>query len=121
MNPFDDSHLLSVVTRELRKHDRHVNQRKTQIVIQFTIVAVSEASDADAHELNAGDALVQAKDELGDMKSAPSRFEPILGVVNTSATVINNTKSVSDIWGPLLDKLELFTKLVDKITEVRSN
>jgi hypothetical protein len=121
MNPFDDSHLLSVVTRELCKHDRHGNQQKTQIVIQFTIVAVSETSDADADELNAGDALAQAKDELSDVKSIPSRLEPIPGVVDTSATVINDTKSVSDIWGPLLDKLKLFTELVDKIAEVRSN
>ena len=108
-----------MVTRELCKHDRYGNQRKAQTVIQFTIGADSKASDAP--ELNMGEAVAQGKDALDLMKPAPSSFEPIQGVVDTSATVINNAKSMSNTWGPLLQKLKLFTELVDKFAEVRSN
>ena len=65
-------------------------------------------------------AVVQGKDALDHMKSAPSSVvEPIQGAIDTSTTVANSVKSVSDTWGPLLQKIKLFTELVDGIAKVR--
>jgi hypothetical protein len=119
--PFDNSHILSVVTRELCQYDRHGNQRKSEIVIQFTIVAISKASTADTPELNMEEAVAQGKDALNLMKPAPSSFEPIQALLDTSTTVVDTVQSVSNIWGPFLQKLKLFTELVDAIAEVTSN
>jgi hypothetical protein len=113
--PFANKNLLLVITRELW-NDR--KQRKTQTIIEFTIVAISKPSDP--AELNMEEAVAQGKDAFNRMKPAPtSSFEPIQGAIDASVTVINDTKSLSNTWGPLLQKIELFTKLVDAIAEVR--
>ena len=104
------------ITRDLCEYDGHGNQRKTQTIIEFTIVATSKVSGA--AELDMEAAVTQGHDELDRMKPHPS-FEPIEGVVGTSATVIDHIKSLSDTWGPLLQKIRLFSELVDTIAEVR--
>ena len=111
------NHLLSVISRELHKYDSYANQRSTQVVIEFNIVAISQA--ADAARLNIGEAVAGGKEALGRMRPAPSPLEPIQGVTNASANVINNIKSVSNSWDPFLQKVKLFTELVDTIADVR--
>ena len=112
-----NKHLLSAVTRELSKFDALGNPCKTQTIIEFTITAVPKASDAGV--LNMEEAITQQKDVLDSMIPAPSSVKPIQEAVNTSATVLNNIRSVSAIWGPLLQKIKLFSELVDSIAEVR--
>jgi hypothetical protein len=63
------------------------------------------------------EAVAQAKDALVHMKLAPSSLEPIQDV-DTSVAVVANIKSLSTTWGPLLDKVKLFTELVDGIAQV---
>jgi hypothetical protein len=110
---------LSVITRKLCKYDSRGNQRNIQTIIQFTIAAVSNASNVDASGLNLKDAVAQAKDALDHIKQAPSSLEPIQGIVDASVTVLDNAKSLANIWGRLLQKVKLLTDLVDKIAEVR--
>jgi hypothetical protein len=110
---------LSVVTRELCKYDSRGNQHKTQIVIEFTIAAISKASNADASELNMEEATAQGKDALDNMKLAPSILEPIQSAVDTSVGVVTNVNSLSNAWGPFLQKVQILTKLVDGIAQVR--
>jgi phage-related minor tail protein len=64
------------------------------------------------------EAVAQAKDALVHMKPPPSSLEPIQGAVDTSVAVVANIKSLSTTWGPLLDKVKLFTELVDGIAQV---
>ena len=64
------------------------------------------------------EAVAQGKDAINRMKQIPSASEQVQGAVDISATVINDTQSVSDNWGPLLQKIKLFTELVDAISEV---
>ncbi|KAF8726639.1 hypothetical protein AX14_007619 [Amanita brunnescens Koide BX004] len=104
------------ITRELCKFDSRGNQRKTQVIIEFTIATTSKASDAT--EVNMEEAVVQGNDALLQMKMAPSSFEPIQGAIDTSVATATVIKSLSDTWDPLLQKVELFTKLVDGIAEV---
>ena len=105
------------ITRDLCKYDVHGNQRKTQTIVEFTIVATSRVSNA--AELNMGAAVTQVNDELDRMKPIHSSFEPIQEVVDTSAILMNDIKSLSDTWGPLLQKIRLFSELVDTVAEVR--
>jgi hypothetical protein len=107
---------LPAITRDLCKYDVHGNQRKTQTIVEFTIVATSRVSNA--AELNMGVAVTQVNDELDRMKPIQTSFEPIQEVVDTSATLMNDIKSLSDTWGPLLQKIRLFSELVDTIAEV---
>lgn len=39
--------------------------------------------------------------------------------VDTPSIVINNINTVSDVWDSLLQKVQLFTELVDAITKAR--
>jgi len=64
------------------------------------------------------EAVAQGKDALVHMKLAPSSFEPFQGAVDTSVAVVTNIKSLTTTWGRFLQKLELFTKLVDGIAHV---
>jgi len=100
-------HLSSAVTRELYKFDAtHGNPCKTQTIIEFTIAAVPQSSDAGV--LNMEEAITQQRDVLDSMIPGPSSVKPIQETVDTSAT-----------WGPLLQKIKLFSELVDSIAEVR--
>jgi hypothetical protein len=116
LNPFANNHSFLAITRELCKYDSHGNRHKTGIIIEFTIITTSMASDAAG--LNMEEAVAQAKDALVHMKLAPSSLEPIQDAVDTSVAVVANIKSLSTTWGPLLDKVKLFTELVDGIAQV---
>jgi hypothetical protein len=106
------------ITRDLLKNDARGNQTRTQTIVEFTIMAIpTEAPDAAG--LNMEQAVAQGRAAFDHMKSVQSSVDPIQEAINTSATVINNIKSVSDTWGPLLQKIKLFSELVDAIVEVR--
>ena len=64
------------------------------------------------------EAVAGAKDALVHMQLAPSSIEPLQGAVNTSAAVVTNIKSLTTTWGPLLQKIKLFTEFVDEIARV---
>jgi len=113
LNPFANNHSFLAITRELCTPG---NRRKTGIIIEFTITITSKASDA--AELNMEEAVAQGKNALVNMKLAPSSLEPIQDAVDTSVVVVANIKSLSTTWSPLLDKVKLFTKLVDGIARV---
>jgi hypothetical protein len=49
------------------------------------------------------------------MKLAPSSIEPMQGAVNTSVVAVANIKSLATTWGPLLEKVKLFTEFVNEI------
>ena len=106
-----------VITRELNTHDAHGNQHKTQTTIEFTIMALANASGAAV--LNMKEAAAQGKGAVDRMRPASSSLRQIPGAVGTSATVIHGAKSMSETWGPLLLKIKLFTELVDGIAKVR--
>ena len=64
------------------------------------------------------EAVVEAKDALVHMKLAPSSIKTMQGVVNTSVAEVANIKSLATTWGPLLQKIKLFTEFVDGIARV---
>ena len=64
------------------------------------------------------EAVAEAKDALVHMKLAPSSIETAEGAVNTSVAVVTHIKSLTTTWGPLLQKIKLFTEFVDGIARV---
>ena len=64
------------------------------------------------------EAVPQAKDEYVHMMQAPSSLEPIQGAVDTSVALVTNVKSLANTWGPLLQKVKLFSELVDGFAKV---
>ena len=61
-------------------------------------------------------AVAEAKDALVHMKLAPSSIGPMQDAVAVAA----NTTSLTTTWEPLLEKVKLFTELVDGIARVSS-
>jgi hypothetical protein len=108
--------LFLAITRELCKYDSHGNQRKTGIIVEFTITTTFKAPDAAG--LNMEEAVARAKDAIVHMKLPPSSLEPIQGAVDTSVALVANVKSLSTTWSPLLLKVKLLTELVDGIAQV---
>ena len=64
------------------------------------------------------EAVAKAKDALAYMKPAPSLIKPMQDSVNTSVAVAANIQSLASTWGPLLEKVKLFTEFVDGIARV---
>ena len=119
LNPFANNQSFLAITRELCKYDSHgLNRRQTGIIIEFTIATTSTASDAAG--LNMEEAVTQGKEALVRMNLAPSSLEQIQGAVDTSVAVVANIKSLSTTWSPFLDKVKLFSELVDGIAQVSS-
>ena len=65
------------------------------------------------------EAVTRGKEALNLMKPPSSSFESIQGLTDATADVIDNIQSVSNNWDPFLEKVKLFTQLVDTIAEVR--
>jgi hypothetical protein len=77
---------------------------------------MSNASDA--AELNMEEAVAKVNDARAHMNMAPSSIEQLQGVVNTSVAVVANIERLTTTWGPLLEKVKLFTEFVDEIARV---
>jgi hypothetical protein len=88
------------------------------MAIEFTIAATSKSSGLDAVGLNMEAAITQGKNVVSHMKSVPSAFGPIQGAIDTAVAVEGDIKSLSNSWGPFLQKVELFTQLVNGIAQV---
>ena len=70
-------------------------------------------------ELQAKDVSEQAKDALAEMQSSQSSVGPSNSAIDEITSVTETTVSFTNTWDPLLKKIELFTKIVDGIAEVR--
>ncbi|KAN0107633.1 hypothetical protein V8E52_009952, partial [Russula decolorans] len=103
------------VTRNLRKDDVKGNMPDVQTVVEFTIT--SFATSADAAEAQMDEAVDQGRTTLDNMKPVPL----LLSADGAVADVVSATRSINTIsaaWTPLLEKIERYTKIVDKISEV---
>jgi len=95
------SYLLTIllppaITRELCKYDAHGNQDKTNTLTNY-IVTVPKASKAAVLEME--EAVTQADNAVDRMAADHRRWKR-----PPFCCCINGTKSVSQTWGPLLQK-----------------
>jgi hypothetical protein len=106
------------ITRNVRKNDKKGRSQELPTVIEFTIssfVSSDEATNA------------QMDKAVGQAKEAYKHIGPSsLAAVTESAgdaggVVVDAIPSVNDVlaaWEPLLEKVKLFTEIMDKFAEV---
>ena len=104
LNRFYDYYFPSVITRQLCNDKLH---RNSQTTVQFTIAAISGASDVAA--LNMEEVIAQGNDAIGCMKTPR---------VEAPVTVIQDLQSVLSTWTPLLQNIQRFSDIVHTIAEV---
>ncbi|KZP29227.1 hypothetical protein FIBSPDRAFT_212881 [Athelia psychrophila] len=64
------------------------------------------------------EALSQAQQGIGNVKSLPRPIGDIGSVVDALPVVTAAVKSFADTWSSLLDKLEIFTQITDQLAEI---
>jgi hypothetical protein len=106
----------AVVPRKLCKSDSAGKTHEVQAVLEFAISFFTSSDEAWEDQLIEA---VGGVTGVGDnMNLAPSLLigagDFIDGVTSTTNTII----PVTAAWGPLLDKVKLFTEIVDKASEV---
>jgi hypothetical protein len=107
---------LLAITRELYKCQTDGNPSKTLTTIEFSITVTPKATDAS--EMEMADVVPTAVAAVQQMAGAPSLLDHTQSAIDGSTNIINSTQSIIADWSPLLKKIELFTKVVDGISEV---
>ncbi|KAF7971793.1 hypothetical protein HWV62_19927 [Athelia sp. TMB] len=80
----------------------------------FTLSTLS--NDADVSRLREEEVIQQARSGLKQMSVAPSALSKIQRASDVSSEVLSSAKSFEDIWGSLLEKLQLFTTLLNQLS-----
>jgi len=91
------------------------DKKLSQSIIEFSITVKTQPSNASHMEMT--DSVTKATAAFEQMRMAPSTLERIQGAVSTSTTIAENT-SIAATWDPLLQRIKLFTEIVDGISEV---
>jgi hypothetical protein len=86
-----------------------------QTVVKFTIT--SFATSADAAKAQMDEAVDQGRTALDNMKSLPL-LPRADGAVAEVVSAIGRINTISAAWDPLLKRIEKWTVIVDKISEV---
>jgi hypothetical protein len=102
-------------TRRLTKYDSEGRPHELQTTIEFTIVSGAASTSATDNQMD--EAIMQGNNAMEQMK----RVLPPLVVSGDTVgkAMIDRTAPIADTWEPLLAKIEVFTKIVDQISEVR--
>jgi hypothetical protein len=114
-NGTNDPTLPIVVTRNLRKADKKGNSQELQAVIKFTVSSFETSHEATITQMN--ESVSQAKaayEHIGPSPSVPAPARDAAGMTVNAIPLV--TKAVA--WEPLLEKVQLFTDIVDKFAEV---
>jgi hypothetical protein len=90
---------------------------ESQATIEFTVV--SSAASTDATENQMDESVMQGNIAVEQIHPASPPLELLVGAVDHVNMTIDSTTSETDVWKPLLEKIELFTKIVDQIAQVR--
>jgi hypothetical protein len=104
------------ITRSLSIPSADGNLSQTQPIIEFSIKVGTQASYASRMEMD--DNVTSATTAFEQMRMAPSTLERVQDVVSTSTTIVENTKSTAATWDSLIERIKLFTEIVDGISEV---
>ena len=79
----------------------------------------SITTSTDAIELQIIDVSEQANGALAQMQNSSSPVDHIVGAVDGITSVMDNVIPIAKTWDVLLQKIDLFTKIIDGIAEVR--
>jgi hypothetical protein len=107
-----------VVTRNLRKNDKNGNSQEIPTIMEFTISSFASSDEATIAQLD--EVVEQAKEAYKHIGTSPSveASASTRDVVGVAVDAIPSVTNVLTAWEPLLEKVKLFTEIMDKITEV---
>lgn len=102
-------------TRRLTKYDSEGRPHEIKATIEFTIVSSAASTSATDNQMD--EATMQGNSAMEQMKHV---FPPLVVSEDTvGKAIIDRIAPIADTWEPLLAKIEVFTKIVDQISEVR--
>jgi hypothetical protein len=112
------SHLILpiVVTRNLCKIDKREYSQEVPTVIKFTISSVTTSDEATSAQMD--EAVSQAKEAYEHIAPSPPAVASASDAVGVAVDAIPSVNVAFTTWEPLLEKVKLFTEIVDKIAEV---
>ncbi|KIM88985.1 hypothetical protein PILCRDRAFT_246811 [Piloderma croceum F 1598] len=90
--------------------------QELQTVVEFTIVSI--AGSVDSSKMHIDEAVAQGNAAIDQIKPLPSSLEHATGFADDSVPAYNNIEPIAATWGPFLQKVELITGIVGKISEV---
>ena len=87
------------------------------ITIKFAMAAEPRA-DIDADERQATDAVVRATEAVSPLSSTPAAIGFLNSAVDASTNVVTEVQTFGTTWGVLLQRMELFNRIVTDIAQV---
>jgi len=102
----------AAVTRKLRIEDRNGDTHEGPTVVEFAITSFATSAEVQMDE-----AVDQAGTAVDRMELAPVLLGPE-GAFNNVVPIISGIDTMTAAWEPLLNKVKLYTEIVDRISEV---
>lgn len=95
------------------------NGRKdpSRFTIKFALSAETRGN-ADADKLQAADAVHKAAGIVGELGPAPQLVGLADSAINTGTNVVAKLQTFENTWGPLLQRIALFNKIVAGVATV---
>ncbi|KIJ60985.1 hypothetical protein HYDPIDRAFT_31686 [Hydnomerulius pinastri MD-312] len=90
----------------------------TGITIKFVLSMEKRAGTAGVEDLRAEDAQTRANVAVQELGPTPQAVGLATGAVDTIGNVTVEAQTVENTWGVLLDRIKLFTQIVDGIVEI---
>ena len=91
---------------------------QTQPIIEFSITVASGTQPSNVPYMEMDDGVTKATAAFEQMRVAPPMLEHIEDAVGPSTTIVENVTSMAATWDPLIQRIKLFTEIVDGIAEV---
>ena len=87
------------------------------MTLKFTLTAESP-DRGNANELQAADAVVQATEGVNAVGPIPRPVNLMGPAVDAAGNVVPEVQTFDNTWGVLLDRMELFNRIVTDIAQV---
>jgi len=88
-----------------------------ELMIKFALAA-EPLADIDADEQQATDAVIQATEVVNPLSSTPAAVGFLSSAVDPSPNVVTKVQTFETTWGVLLQRMELFNRIVTNIAQV---
>ena len=110
----DASSAIKVLEDTLRKDTPDGADASAGITIKFALAA-EPRGDVNANERQATDAVTRA---VNPLSSTPPAVGLLGSAVDTGTNIVTKVQTFETTWGVLLQRMELFNKIVDGIAQV---
>ena len=106
-----------IVLEETLRKDASDGSDLSGMTIKFALVA-EPRGDVNADQRQAIDAVTRATEAVGALGPTPAVVDHLSSVVDTGANAVAEVQTFENTWGVLLQRMELFNKIVAEIAQV---